>query len=126
MKKATARITRHFAGNLDAIEEFLHEADAPEAFSALLDDLFGEIIPVLERYPDLGTDFFRRRPSSREASEMESSLRSRVGPKTALRELIRGDYLILYARRDNDLYLLAIKHHRQLSFDFPVFWEENL
>jgi len=126
MNKATVRITRHFARNLDTIEEFLNEADAPQAFSALLDDLFGEIIPALERYPDLGTDFSRRRPSSREASEMESSLRSRVGPKTALRELIRSDFLVLYARRDNDLYLLAIKHHRQLSFDFPGIWEENI
>ncbi len=29
----------------------------------------------------------------------------------------------LDARRGRDLYLLAIKHHRQLSFDFPELWE---
>jgi len=126
MKKATIRITRHFAGNLEDIEEILLEAEAPEAFSALLDDLFGEIIPALERYPDLGTDFFRRRPSSREASEMESALRKRLGPQTTLRELIRGDYLILHARRANDIYLLAVKHHRQFPFDLPEFWAETL
>ncbi|WP_027715136.1 type II toxin-antitoxin system RelE/ParE family toxin [Desulfuromonas sp. TF] len=125
MRKAVIRVTRHFAENLDAIKEFLLEADAPGAFSALLDDLFEESIPALERYPELGTDFFRRRASSREASELESALRKRLGSQTALSELIRGDYLILYARRDNDLYLLAIKHHRQLSFDFPEFWEET-
>jgi hypothetical protein len=36
-----------------------------------------------------------------------------------LRELVRGDYQILHAQRGEDLYLLAIKHHRQLSCDFP-------
>jgi hypothetical protein len=125
MKKAVVRITRHFAGNLDTIEVFLLEAAAPGAFSALLDDLFEETIPALERYPDLGTDFFRRRASSREASELETALRMRLGSQTALRALIRGNYLILYGRRDNDIYLLTIKHHRQLSFDFPEFWEET-
>jgi plasmid stabilization system protein ParE len=125
MKKATVRVTSHFAGNLDAIEEFLLEADAPRAFSELLDDLFVETIPALEQFPHIGTDFFRRRPSSREASELESALRMRLGPQSALRELIRGDYLILYARRGKDIYLLAIKHHRQLSFDFPESWDET-
>ena len=125
MRKAVVRVTRHFAEDLEAIEAFLIEAGAPGAFSALLDDLFEETIPALERYPDLGTDFFHRQASSREASELESALRTRLGSQTALRELIRGDYLILYARRDTDIYFLAIKHHRQLSFDFPEHWEET-
>lgn len=38
----------------------------------------------------------------------------------------RGDYLILHARRNKDVYLLAIKHHRQLSFDLPEFWNQTL
>ena len=125
MRKAVVRVARHFAWGLEAIEGFLLEAGEPGAFSALLDDLFEETIPALERYPDLGTDFFGRRASSREASELESALRMRLGSQTALHELIRGDYLILYARRDNDIYLLTIKHHRQLSFDFPESWDET-
>jgi plasmid stabilization system protein ParE len=123
MKRATVRVTQNFARNLDAIEAFLREADAAAAFAPLLDDLFGQAIPALEQFPELGTDFFRRRPSSREAATLAAALRERLGTETTLRELVRGDYLILYARRGDDLYLLAIKHHRQLSFDFPELWE---
>ena len=68
MKRATVRVTRNFARNLDAIEAFLREADAAAAFSPLLDDLFGQAIPALEQFHDLGTDFCRNRPSSRETA----------------------------------------------------------
>ena len=40
----------------------------------------------------------------------------------ALREYILGHYLVLYAQIDANLYLLAIRHHRQLSFDFQAHW----
>jgi hypothetical protein len=123
MKRATVRVTQNFARNLDAIEVFLREADAAAAFSPLLDDLFGPTIPALEQFPDLGSEFFRRHPSSREAAELTATLRKRLGGETSLRELVRGEYLILYARRGEDLYLLAIKHHRQLSFDFLEGWK---
>jgi len=73
--------------------------------------------------PDLGSDFFRRRPSSREAADLAATLRARLGRGATVRELVRGDYLLLYSRRDLELHLLAIKHHRQLSFDFSEFWE---
>jgi plasmid stabilization system protein ParE len=124
MRRATIRVTRHFARNLEDIEAFLCEVDAAAAFAPLLDDLFGQAIPALEQFPDLGTDFFRRNPSTREAAMLTGTLRERLCPGTALRELVRGDYLILYARRGDDLYLLAIKHHRQLSFDFPGHWQD--
>lgn len=119
MKRVVLHVTRNFSRNLETIEEFLREAGAGDAFTSLLDDLFGEAFPALERFPELGTDFFLRRPSSREASVFSARLKDRLGSGIALRELMRGDYLILYARREDELYLLAIKHHRQLSFDFP-------
>jgi plasmid stabilization system protein ParE len=119
MKRVTVRITRNFSRNLEDIETFLREAESAAAFESLLDDLFDQVLPSLEQFPDLGTDFFHRQPSSREAAELTATLRERLGPETALRELVRGDYLILYARRADDLYPLAIKHHRQLSFHFP-------
>jgi hypothetical protein len=106
------------------IEAFLREADAAAAFAPLLADLFGQAIPALEQFPDLGTDFLRRRTTSREAAELAATLRERLGTNTDLRELMRGDYLILYTRRGYDLYLLAIKHHRQL-FDFREYWEAD-
>jgi len=124
MKRATVLVTQNFARNLDAIEAFLREAETAVTFAPLLDDLFGQAIPALEQFPDLGSDFLHRRTTSREAAELASTLRERLGNGTDLRELVRGDYLILYARRGNDLYLLAIKHHRQLSFDLAGHWED--
>jgi hypothetical protein len=41
----------------------------------------------------------------------------------ALREYILDHYLVLYAQIDANLYLLAIRHQRQLSFDFQSHWE---
>lgn len=50
------------------------------------------------------------------------TLKRRVGKNTSLREYISGDYLVLYALRGTYLYLLSIRHHRQLSFDLKEHW----
>ncbi len=121
--RSAVRVTRHFARNLESIEEFLRDADAAAAFDSLLDDIFDQVVPALEEFPDLGRDFFTRRPASREAAALAEKLRRRLGNGTCLHELVRGDYLLLYARRGSDLFLLAIKHHRQLAFDFAERWE---
>ena len=39
-----------------------------------------------------------------------------LGDGVTVREYIFGEYLLLYALRGQDLYLLAIRHHRELSF----------
>jgi hypothetical protein len=39
-----------------------------------------------------------------------------------VREYVAGDYLNLYVVIERVVYLLSIKHHRQLSFDFDRFW----
>jgi hypothetical protein len=47
-----------------------------------------------------------------------------TGAADALREYLTGDYLILYADSEADAtaYLLSIRHHRQMSFDFARHW----
>ena len=47
-----------------------------------------------------------------------------TGAPDALREYLHGDYLLLYAAMDaqKTVYLLSIRHHRQLSFDFARLW----
>jgi len=64
-ERIVVRVTRHFTRNLDGIGDFLHEADAQDTFEALLDDLFLDAIPALERFPELGADFFGRAAASR-------------------------------------------------------------
>ena len=38
------------------------------------------------------------------------------------REYVMDDYLVLYVILASVAYLLAIKHHKQLSFDFERLW----
>ena len=116
------RITANFERNLESIRAFLEEAAAPQVFAALLDELFDKVIPNLERLPALGFDFLARTPQSHEGLLRLKSLKERLGGHTQLREIVVGDYLVLYAERAGTLYFLAIKHHRQLSFDLKSHW----
>jgi hypothetical protein len=38
------------------------------------------------------------------------------------REYVLPPYPLLYATDEEAVHLLAIRHHRQLSFDFPGLW----
>jgi plasmid stabilization system protein ParE len=122
MTPASVRITRNFDRNLEAVREFLVELGSPAAFGQLLDELFDDIIPALAEFPDLGADVFRHPERSREVRARTARLRRRLGPDTGLRELVRGDFLLLYVRRKREVFLLAIRHHRQLSFDLLEHW----
>ena len=124
--KPIVRLTANFERNLADIENFLAEAEAPQAYDALLDELLDTVIPNLERFPGMGRRFLANSPRSVETSNSLEALRAKLLALTpdpeALREYILADYLVLYARIDGNLYLLAIKHHRQLSFDFESHW----
>jgi len=125
-KKLVVKLTANFERNLEEIERFLTEAEAPQAYDALLDDLLDTVIPNLERFPDMGHQFLSRTPRSVETTNARDSLYAKLLALTsdpaALREYILADYLLLYAQIGGILYLLAIRHHRQLSFDFESHW----
>ena len=121
-RRSSVRITHNFDRNLDQIREFLNEQGEVRAFDALLDKLFDTVIPNLERFSDLGTDFLARSTQSIEGQAQVDDLKERLGIDVGLREYITGDYLLLYAVRGIDVYLLSIKHHRQLSFDLKSNW----
>jgi hypothetical protein len=40
-----------------------------------------------------------------------------------LREYVMTHHLLLYARINGAVYMLAIRHQRQLSFDFSSRWD---
>lgn len=115
-------LTASFLECLDAIEAFLLEADAGPAFDALLDDLRAKVIPNLGRFPRIGRRFLDNPPQSAEALTQLAALPA--GATDALREYLHGDYLMLYTASEPDttVYLLSIRHHRQLSFDFARLW----
>ena len=125
-KKLVIKFTANFESNLGEIERFLTEAEASQAYDALLDELLDSVIPNLERFPDLGRPFMLRQPRSVETTNALTTLRAKLSALTtdpqALREYVLTDYLLLYAQIGGAIYLLAIRHHRQLSFDFEGHW----
>ena len=125
-REPAVRLTANFERNLANIERFLTEAQAPQAYDALLDAMLDTVIPNLERFPGMGRPFLARPTRSVEAANSLAALRAKLSALTsdadALREYILSDYLVLYAQIGGNIYLLAIRHQRQLSFDFASHW----
>jgi len=109
-------------GRLKAIEAFLTEVEAHFAFDELLADLRASVIPNLQRFPAIGRRYLDHPPQSAEALVQLAQLPA--GAAAALREYLHGDYLILYIESSSTVYLLSIRHHRQLSFDFAKLWSQ--
>ena len=118
------KVTANFEANLEAVKTFLAESDATFAFDAILNDLLDSVIPNLEQFPELGRLFLSRPVHSVEAHEKVQRLKTRIGGGD-LREYVTDGYVILYALIDQTVYLLSIKHHRQLSFDFERLWDTS-
>jgi plasmid stabilization system protein ParE len=114
-------LTASFIERLESIETFLAEADALQAYGKLLDGLRRTIIPNLRRFPRIGRRYLDKPPQSAEAMAQLAALPP--GAADALREYLHGDYLILYTLTGSTVYLLSIRHHRQLSFAFAKLWE---
>ena len=125
--RLNVKLTVNFERNLADIERFLTEAEAPHAFDGLLDELLGTVLPNLETFPGLGRPFFNRAVGSAETSNAIAALQARLAAAmgssvASLREYVMSHYLVLYVQVDDTLFLLSIKHHRQLSFDFEGHW----
>jgi plasmid stabilization system protein ParE len=123
--KCSVKLTTNFESNLDEIEAFLQEASAPQAFDRLLDELTDTVISNLESYPTMGRLFLGRPARSVEAinglKRLSEQLDS-IGQHGELREYVMEHFLLLYAHLGGTVYLLSIRHHRQLSFDFSGHW----
>jgi hypothetical protein len=115
-------LTTSFMERLEAVEEFLLEVDAGVAFDRLLDELRTTVIPNLQRFPRIGRRYLDNPPQSAEALNQLAALAP--GAADSLREYLHGDYLLLYSvlQSDEKVYLLSIRHHRQLSFAFGRLW----
>jgi len=121
-RRVRVELTANFLECLDAIKAFLLEADAGPAFDALLAELRATVIPNLSRFPRIGRRYLDNPPQSAEALAQLAALPP--GAAQALREYLHGDYLMLYTASESDatVYLLSVRHHRQLSFDFARLW----
>ncbi len=113
--------TENFTTNLDEIQSFL-SIDGRSAFQRLLNRLFDDICPQLSRFPFSGRSFLGHHAGSAEAAALIERVRERLRPGDELREFVVDDYVVLYLVRRTRIYFMAIKHHRQLSFDLRRFW----
>ena len=119
-------LTASFLERLESIEAFLVEADAGFAFDDLLAEIRATVIPNLRRFPRMGRRYLANPPQSTEALALLAAMPA--GAPDALREYLHGDYLMLYLVADASpkteatVYLLTIRHHHQLSFDFARLW----
>lgn len=121
------KFTANFEANLEAIEAFYIDADVAQAYDRLLDELGDTILPNLEQFPRIGRPFLKRLPDSVEAATKLKQLRAqlaRLGEDGDIREYLTEHYLILYALIGEAVYLLSIRHHKQLTFDFAHFWKD--
>lgn len=120
-KSASVKFTANFESNLAEIEAYWSLNQFPQGYDRLLDELGASVIPSIERFPDMGRPFVQRQPDSVEAVTGLEKLNKRLAKldRTGeFREYVMDDYLILYLALETAVYLLAIKHHKQLSFDF--------
>lgn len=118
------RFTENFSINLSAIEEFL-VPDSKTTFRRFLDHLFDDVIPTICRFPQSGRSFLSREVRSIKAKTRTKDLRKLLHKGADLREFVMDDYLVLYLIRRDQVIFLAVKHHRQLSFDLKQFWVEE-
>jgi hypothetical protein len=121
MQQHAVHLTANFERNLADVAQFLEAAQAPQAFDAVLDELLDTVVPNLERFPDMGRRFMTRPVRSVEAINALAKLRQQlaaIAHDGEIREYVMTHYLVLYAHMDSRVYLLAIRHHKQLPFDF--------
>ena len=120
------RLTENLTANLRNVETFWDENQFAQGFDRLVDELGDSVVPILKRHPRMGRNFLQRQPASVDAAtraqKIDALLRT-LDTDTAraeVREYVMTDYLLLYALVGEVTYLLAVKHHKQLSFDVDL------
>ena len=119
--KRVVRLTANFERNLESIEKFLIQVEAPTAYDSLLEELLDKLIPNLERFPGMGARLLERQARAIESVTAQEALRKKAGD-TSIRQYVLAHYLVLYAVTVEPVYLLSMRHHRQLSFDLDAIW----
>ena len=124
-KPCKVRLARNFETNLEAIELFLAEQGNAESFDSLVTTLAETVVPNLERFPLMGRPVLERRVRSVEVANSSEGVQrdlAAISSAAELREYLLSHYLLLYLVDGEQLTLLSIRHHRQLSFDLQAMW----
>lgn len=120
------RETTNYAVNLDSIEAYWDTRQYPAGHLKLLKELNEPVMANLERHPRIGRNFLQRQSESAETQTQLQKLDALLvtlgtdAERAEVREYVMTDYLLLYALVGGVVYLLAVKHHKQLSFDIHL------
>lgn len=121
---ARVRATRAFASSQQAVLAFMREQDADTA-SARYQALLLELQDVVQRLA--GAPASGRPARFLDAASVQGqalALRARQLAATLgaphLREAVLRRHLLLYAHSDSEVFLLALKHERQLAYALPA------
>lgn len=117
--RITVRLTPNFEDNLARIEAYWDDNQFSAGYDRLLAELTDTTLPTLEQHPRLGRPFFDRASQTEQAKKKAQALKKQLMALAAdgeLREFVMTDYTVLHALVTGSIYLLAIKHHKQLRF----------
>jgi hypothetical protein len=121
---ARIRATRSFAASQRAVLAFMQAQD-PDTAVARYTDLLAELQPVLQRLAwapasgrparFLDAASLQGRALAQRAQQLATALGA-----PHLREAVLKRHLLLYAHGDSEVFLLALKHERQLAYALPA------
>lgn len=110
-----------FEARLLEIARYFEENGSQDRYFWLLAALESPIFPNIQRFPSIGRLFDPKRGGltgfSVEWEHFQVLLAKEMG-KADVREYIAGEYLILYAVNETDIYVLSIRHFRQREAGF--------
>lgn len=119
MAKVRIAFAASFERNLDAVRSFLEQNDAPpNVYDELVDAIVERLIPLLEDHPRAGRDWLLNPPPTESGQLLQRRVLAKLGGRCELREFVLDPLLVLYAIEGNSVTLLAVRHHRQLGFEF--------
>ena len=121
---ARVRATRAFAGSQQAMLRFTLAQD-PDTALARYEGLLQELQEVVRRLawaPASGRPARFLDAASLQGhalAQRAQQLAAGLGAPN-LREVVLKRHLLLYAHSDSEVYLLALKHERQLAYELPA------
>ena len=119
--KARIRVARSFERCLDDLREFSAGEGRPHDLDRFEGELLEKLVTMLEPYPQIGRDLLASLPGSSEARLLRDRLLGRLTEGATVRKLVVREHVVLCVERHGEVVLIAIRHHRQLSFDFEAF-----
>ncbi|AET88549.1 MULTISPECIES: type II toxin-antitoxin system RelE/ParE family toxin [Caballeronia] len=124
-KRFSVRIMGCFDTRLTDIERHYDRTGRLQAFDLLVESLHDRALPLLRRFPAIGRRVLNTNPDTVHALQayeqvVEATVVASSAPE--LREYIFDDYVLLYLLTDDTIYLVSIRHSKEVSFDFEYLW----